>query len=98
DKTDSVVVVQLEGAPDVDAARLVLAGQPNVLRVFDGQLTGHTIQFGQGKKENAFVEQWSQMGDSVSWTVRMAEPVSLDVSATYEADPSSVGGMYAITC
>jgi alpha-L-fucosidase len=97
DKTDSVVVLQLEGAPDVDAARLVLAGQPDVLRVFDGRLTGHTIQFGQGKKENAFVEQWSQMGDSVSWNVRVTQPLTVDVKATYDAEPTSVGGMYAVT-
>ena len=30
--------------------------------------------------------------------MRVADPVTFAVTASYDADPASVGGMYAITC
>src|SRR5262249_54307991 len=87
-----------EGPILADDARLLASGGPNVLRVFDGQLSGKMIQFGQGKKENAYVEQWSSTDDSLVWNVRVTEPTSFAVTATYDAKPESVGGLYAISC
>jgi len=100
DRTDSVIAVQCEDGPIlVDRARLLDPKSANQLRVFDGHLEGTgTIQFGQGKKENAYVEQWSRTDDSVSWSVRVTQPVTLDVTATYDAQPESVGGMFAVNC
>lgn len=98
DKTDSVVVLQCEGGIATDPARLLAATEPNVLRVFDGHLFGQAIQFGQGKKDSARIEHWVQTQDSVSWNVRVTEPVTLAVTANYDADPACVGGMYAVFC
>jgi hypothetical protein len=77
-------------------ARLLSSKQENVLRVFDGKLVGQTIQFGQGKKDNAYVEQWTNASDKIAWTVRANEPTTFELSATYDAEPTSAGGAFEV--
>jgi hypothetical protein len=96
DATDSVIVLTCAGAVDCDGSRLLLSTQRNELRVFDGSLAGRHIAFGQGKKENAYVEQWSQNDSRVGWTVRTTEPATFDVQAIYDADPASAGSTYSV--
>jgi hypothetical protein len=96
DETDAVVALQLDGEPQVDTARLLSATQENVLRVFDGKLHGETIRFGQGKKDNAYVEQWTETDDSISWTVRVTAPTAFALSATYDAPDGVAGGAFEL--
>jgi hypothetical protein len=96
DATDSVIAVDCDGGISTDPARLLSASQENVLRVFDGQLAGDTIKFGQGKKDNAYVEQWTEATDSVGWTVRVNQPTTFTLSATYDAESESAGGKYRL--
>jgi len=96
DKTDSVIVLQCEGDIRADDSRLLSLSQDNVLHVFDGQLSGEHAKFGQGKKENAYIEQWSEKDDSVAWRVRVSEPARLNVAAVYDADADSAGSVYAV--
>jgi len=67
-----------------------------VLRVFDGMLQGHKVRFGPGKKENGYVEQWSEPTDSIAWRVRVAQPASFNVTAVYDAPSSSAGGRFLV--
>jgi hypothetical protein len=96
DKTDSVVVLQCAGEISTDDSRLLSLLHDNVLRVFDGRLAGNHIKFGQGKKENAYVEQWIEKDDSVFWRVRVNEPVTLTVTTIYDAEAASAGSLYAV--
>ena len=96
DETDSVIALQFDGEPRVNPARLLSAKQENVLRVFDGQLHGDTIKFGQGKKDNAYAEQWTEPADSITWTVRVAAPTKFDVFATYDAPDGLAGGTFNV--
>ncbi|MGB7161443.1 MAG: alpha-L-fucosidase [Tepidisphaeraceae bacterium] len=96
DAVDSVVVLQCDGDVICDDRRLLLSSRPNALRAFDGQLNGSTIKFGQGKRENAFVEQWTRADDAVAWPVRVTVPTDFDVSVTYDADPTSAGGTFDV--
>ena len=96
DETDSVVVLVCDREIACDDRRLLLASRANALRVFDGQLNGWTIKFGQGKRENAYVEQWCDTGDSVAWHVRVAEAVAFDVAVTFDADDASGGGTFTL--
>jgi alpha-L-fucosidase len=97
DATDSVIALECEGEPSTDAARLLSAKQENVLRVFDAQLIGDTIKFGQGKRDNAYVESWTEPNDKILWTVRVTEPAIYNLSAVYDAEPDSAGGKYQIS-
>jgi alpha-L-fucosidase len=96
DKTDSVIVLKCAGGISADDSRLLSLSQDNVLRVFDGQLSGNHIKFGQGKKENAYVEQWTEKDASISWQVRVIEPVTLNVASVYDAEKVSAGGVFAV--
>jgi alpha-L-fucosidase len=98
DNTDAVVVLQCDGSGEIaaDPNRLLSPTQPNALRVFDGELSGKTIRFAPGKKENAFVQDWSEPGDSVSWPLRVATPATFDLSVLYDAPAASAGGTYKV--
>ena len=96
DATDSVVAVVCDGDLVCDDRRVLPTSRPNTLRVFDGRLSGPTITFGQGKRENAYVERWSSAADAVTWPVRVTEPASFDVALTCDADGSSAGGSFAV--
>ena len=96
DATDSVVAVQCDGEISTDPARLLSPSQENLLRVFDGKLAGETIKFGQGKKDNAYVEQWTEPSDSIGWTVRVTQPTRFTVAASYDAPPESAGGKFRL--
>ena len=76
---------------------MLLPDRANVLRVFDGTLRGNRIKFGQGKRENAYVEQWTDTGDLVSWPVRVAEAAAFEVTASYDAGAQSAGGTYRVS-
>jgi hypothetical protein len=94
DSVDSVVVVTCEGEFACDSARLLLPRAENALRVFDGHLEGSPIRFGPGKKTDAYVIQWSQADNAVTWNVRVTEPTTFAISAIYDA--GSAGGTYAV--
>jgi hypothetical protein len=91
-----VLVLECGGEIACDSDRLLSSTQNNALRVFDGELQGKTIRFGAGKKENAYIEQWSKVGDSIAWPVRVRRPGTFDVAATYDADAASAGGKYTV--
>jgi alpha-L-fucosidase len=96
DNVDTVIVLESNGKLACGQKRLLSPTQTNALRSFDGQLNGSTLRFGQGKKENAFVEQWTKQDESVSWPVRVNAPTAFDVIATWDADDASVGGTYVV--
>jgi hypothetical protein len=96
DPVDSVVVLECHGDVTADPTRVLCTNNHNVLRVFDGRLVGDTIRFGQGKKENAYVEQWTSPGDAIAWAVRVNEAVKYNVTAIYDAETPSAGGTYAV--
>ena len=96
DETDSVVALVCEGEVLCDDDRLLSVTQSNALRVFDGTIHGQTLRFGQGKRENAYVEQWSEAEESLAWPVRVTAPASFEVTALYDAEKPSAGGTYRL--
>jgi hypothetical protein len=98
DKADSVIVLECSGEISADATRLL---QPSfgseTLRVFDAKLHGKELKFGPGKTRDAHVTGWTRTGDFIGWPVRLNAPATYDVSATYDAEPNSVGNTFALT-
>jgi alpha-L-fucosidase len=92
DSVDTVIVVNCGGEVACDAARLLSPTQENALRVFDGQLNGKGMKFGPGKKTDAYVMDWRRPDESISWSVRLAQPTTYKVSALY--DSPVAGGAY----
>jgi hypothetical protein len=97
DKTDSVVVLEGSDSPSADSARLLL---PNIgqetLRVFDGNLHGKSLRFGAGKTRDAYVENWRNPADSISWTVRLTEPATFRINLVTDAERGSAGGTFVL--
>jgi hypothetical protein len=67
----------------------------DTLRAFDGQLSGK-LEFGQGKAQNAYVQNWKQAADSVRWPVRLREPATFEVAIAYDAPKSAAGGSFTV--
>jgi alpha-L-fucosidase len=97
DKVDSVVVLECAAPITADSRRLLLPTVPaDALRVFDAQRHGKTLRFGAGKAKDAYVENWSRTNEFIAWPVRLSQPATFQVSATYDALPASAGGRFSV--
>jgi alpha-L-fucosidase len=97
DSGDAVVAVEVLGEPRVNPVRLVLNSQPNILRVFDGELRGKKLRFGDGKAPRAYVLDWSDPKEWVGWKVRVNEMGSYEISVKYTTPSAANNGTYSIT-
>ena len=99
DPWDAVIVVETEGAIRADASALPLApGVPNRLRAFDGVLGGDgKLRFGAGKRENAYAENWTSVGSTLSWPVCVTAAADYFVALAYDAEEVSAGGTFTVT-
>lgn len=95
---DTVVAVEVRGNIEVNPVRLLASHyQPNVLRVFDGELHGKKLHFGDGKAARAYVFDWSDVKEFVSWKVRVNETTDYEVSMKYTTGSQANRGTYAVT-
>ena len=85
DANDSVIVLDCVGEPQADKTRLLAANVgTNTLRAFDAKLIG-PLQFGAGKKNSAWVNNWTSKTEAVVWPVRIKEKATYAVSVVYDA-------------
>jgi alpha-L-fucosidase len=97
DSADTVVAVEVRSEPQVNPVRLVLNSQPNLLRVFDGELHGRKLHFGDGKASRAYVLDWSDPTEWVGWNIRVNEPGRYEVSVKYTTASGANNGTYSVT-
>jgi alpha-L-fucosidase len=96
DAADTVIALELAGAPEVDNRRLLSDDVPTeVLRAFDGKLVGN-LQYGSGKARDAYIENWKEPGQSVRWPVRLREKVTYDVAISYDSEKESIGNNFLV--
>jgi len=96
DSADMVIAIELRDEPRVNPLRLISATQTNVLRVFDGDLHGKKIHFGDGKANRAYMLEWSDPNEWVGWKVRVNEPMSYEISVKYTTASAANHGTYSI--
>ena len=97
DPVDSVIVLRCAGDEVAgDPVRLLSPAIANELHVFDGQRRGKGLRYGQGKRQNAYVEQWNSPEQSVAWQVRLTDAAEYEVAAVYDAESGSAGGTYQV--
>src|SRR6266849_3559011 len=97
DSADTVIAVEVRSDPQVNPIRLVLNSQPNLLRVFDGELHGRKLHFGDGKAPRAYVLDWSDPTEWVGWKIRVNEPGRYEVSVKYTTASAANNGTYSVT-
>ncbi|HEX6183288.1 MAG TPA: alpha-L-fucosidase [Pyrinomonadaceae bacterium] len=97
DPADTVVAVETDGEPKANPVRLLAArGHANVLRVFDGDLHGEGLRFGDGKEARAYVFEWKSPSEWVGWRVRVSEPAEFEVGAKYTTASNENRGGYSV--
>jgi alpha-L-fucosidase len=97
DPADTVIVIETRAGPRVNSVRLISSTQTNVLRVFDGDLHGKKIHFGDGKAARAYVLDWSDPAEWVGWKVRVNEPQRYELSVKYTTASTANTGTYSIS-
>jgi hypothetical protein len=95
---DNVIAVEVKGEIRVNPVRLVASrDQTNVLRVFDGELHGKGLHFGDGKTARAYVLDWSNPQEWIGWKVRVNEPTEYEVRVKYTTPSAANRGTYTVT-
>ncbi|MEK6281914.1 MAG: alpha-L-fucosidase [Acidobacteriota bacterium] len=98
DAADTVIAVEVKGEIRTNPVRLLASmGQTNVLRVFDGELHGKGLRFGDGKAPRAYVFEWKTPTQWVGWKVRVIEASEFEVSLKYTTNSTANRGSYAVT-
>jgi alpha-L-fucosidase len=97
DAIDSVIELDFTGDIATNRSRLLAArGEPTVLHVFDGQLAGKGIRYGDAKRGNDVVNEWTDASGTVSWPVRVAAPGKFKVTVNYSTASAKNTGRYAV--
>ena len=98
DQVDSVVALEFAGDIPTNRARLLGAkGEPTLLHVFDGQLTGSGVRYGDAKKNNDVINSWTSLDSGVEWKVRVAAPTHFRVTANYNTAATDAHGSFTVT-
>jgi alpha-L-fucosidase len=98
DAADTVIAVQVKGEIKANPVRLLAStGQTNVLRVFDGELHGTGLRFGDGKAPRAYVFEWKDPTQWVGWKVRVTQPSEFEISLKYTTGALANRGIYNLT-
>jgi alpha-L-fucosidase len=98
DQVDSVIEVECAGDIATNRARLLAAkGEVTTLHVFDGQLTGKGVRYGDAKKTNDVIESWTNLDGGVEWKVRVAAPTRFKLTANYSTAAKDAHGAFTVT-
>ena len=83
DSVNTVIVLETKSPVNADSIRLLSGTSANHLLVFDADLHGTGLRYGDGKTNRYFVENWKQKDETISWELRLNEPKTYKVSLTY---------------
>jgi len=96
DPVNTVVVLEIEGEPDVAAPSAEVAADGSItLKAIDAIVHGSTAAYesGNGKDNIGF---WTDPADYVTWNVRIAEPGNYGVEIEYACPNGSEGSEYIV--
>jgi alpha-L-fucosidase len=98
DPADSVVVLEIDGAPNVDANQFLIqqSGDGSVaLRAGDADLHGHTLRYDPQPGRQS-IGYWTDLHDWVSWDFLLKKPGRFQVAIHYGCAPEEGGGTYIV--
>jgi alpha-L-fucosidase len=97
DKIDSVVVLEIEGKPEVLPFRIAQANNDSVLlKAVDAVIHGQIARYesGDGKDDIGY---WTDPKDYVEWSFRINTPGKFEIEITYACSSGSGGSEYQIS-
>lgn len=96
DTANTVVVLELAGPVKADT---VMYAAPNVdetrLLAFDARQTGQGLQYGDGKSDKYYVDNWKSSQQWLDWQFRTTTAIQYKVIIKYLAGPDA-GGTFSI--
>jgi alpha-L-fucosidase len=95
DPVNSVVAVEVDGEPEVNPARLIGRTEATVLKAFDAEVS-QGIGYGDGKKDNDYIRDWSSIHQLVKWRVRLEHRGMFKLVMAYGSRGAVCHGSYAI--
>ncbi|MCK4920939.1 MAG: alpha-L-fucosidase [Bacteroidales bacterium] len=98
DSIVTVIALECEGLIETDSVRLLASNVAvNTLHVFDGQLKGSGIQFGNGNAKANGIIEWTGKNAYVTWKLRSNEETTYSVDIFYDAPGRAVNNKYLLT-
>ena len=94
DTIDKVIVLEIEGEPDVDNTIRPLADGSIDLAAAFASLHGKSAEYESDKRKNC-IGKWTNAEDWVSWEMRVAQPGNYRVQAEYACPDDSAGSQVA---
>ena len=96
DRMISVIVLEIQGEPDVDNAIRQAADGTVLLQATDATVHGKSARYETGGgKDN--IGYWTDPKDWVSWEFALGKPGMFTVHITYACDPGTGGSEYILT-
>ncbi len=96
DDVASVVVLEIEGAPDIDVLPIAEAADGSVtLKAADADIQGERIKY-ETRRGQGNIGAWSRAKDYVSWDFAVKHPGTFEVEATYACDRKSAGSKFNV--
>ena len=98
DSIVTVIALQIEGSLKTDTTRLLATNvAANILHVFDGELYGERIKFGNGNARLNCVYNWSEMESYVSWKLRANQDAKFALQIVYDATKGAENNRYQLS-
>jgi len=86
DGNNSVIVLETDGKIETDPIRLLTGWKTKQrLLAYDAQQQGNGFKYGDGKTDRFYVEGWNKKDQSLSWTLRVNEPMKFNTNLKYIA-------------
>jgi alpha-L-fucosidase len=97
DPVDTVVVLEITGAPDIAPQPIKAQADGSILlKAIDADILGSNLRFEEGKDKD-FVTGWRENRDILSWFFAAEKPGNYTVELTYSCDKGKAGSKLDIT-
>ena len=96
DPVDTVVVVELDGAPRVDPPVAQQMRDGSIALDYLRAITAGKAVKRFNRKGNFHISKWTDPADTISWIVDVARPGTYSVEITYAANPEWQGQPYRV--
>lgn len=94
DDKNSLLALVVDKRVENNPVRLLDAKRENRLLVFDAELVGKGLGYGDGKVNRNYVKNWTKNDQSMMWSLRLNEPAEYEVYIDYNTvKPDDVGNV-----